>query len=383
MNKTVLLFALVLFSVMTRAQKAILHNKFVLSGKVIGQDTGILCLSYLNINGKYIHDTAYLKEGSFSFTGYLNGPTPATLTGKVKSRSVEDQNFTELFLEATAMDATLKYNDFKHATITGSHTQNEVAELEKNKAPIYKEMESLERAFTQNENLFLKDRENKILQEKRASLLKKFVPYKERIKLIEFQFIATHPNSYVNPSLVWYQLSGLSIDSLKMFYNSFDTAVQNSYYGKLIGDRIGGQPGYKAKDFVTTDIDGKTISLSSFKGRSYVLLDFWATWCAPCRSNNPHLIEINNLYYTKGLEIIGIANDDNRIEIWKKAINDDNIGIWHQVLQGAGSENDLGRKFGITLIPAKILIDKTGLIIGRYEGDNDDLLNEKLAEIFR
>ncbi len=98
-----------------------------------------------------IRDTAQLKEGNFFFTGIIKGPTKAFITGKTKSRSVDDPNFTEVFLEPTNMTIVLTPNDFKHSTITGSFTQNEVRDLES--GPSYKEIEQLEKEFNSNRDL--------------------------------------------------------------------------------------------------------------------------------------------------------------------------------------------------------------------------------------
>lgn len=98
------------------------------------------------------------------------------------------------------------------------------------------------------------------------------------------------------------------------------------------------------------------------------MLDFWATWCKPCRDESPFLIELHTKFKSKGLEIISIANDDERKEAWKKAIQDDKTGAWRHILQGSGTVNDLGILYSIQPIPAKILIGKDGTILMRYEG---------------
>lgn len=136
--------------------------------------------------------------------------------------------------------------------------------------------------------------------------------------------------------------------------------------------------------FSKTDINEKPISLEDFKGQ-YILLDFWASWCGPCRAGNPHLISLYKKYHDKGVEFIGIASDDNNIPAWHKAIKKDRVGIWRHILSGNKRKgNDIGDKYAIHTLPTKILIDPTGKIIGRYgaDGENDAAMDKKFEEIF-
>jgi thiol-disulfide isomerase/thioredoxin len=168
---------------------------------------------------------------------------------------------------------------------------------------------------------------------------------------------------------------------------------QNNIETQIKDDLPIGIPGSTAASFSTIDINGKPIKLSDFKGK-YVLLDFWASWCVPCRKSNPHLIEIYHQYKAKGFDIIGVSDDDTRQMQWRNAVKHDSTGIWHQILRGAGkitaqkssgNSKDLHQLYSIQSLPTKILIDPTGKIIGRY-GDNDttdDDLDKKLKEIFK
>ncbi|RYG08102.1 MAG: TlpA family protein disulfide reductase, partial [Chitinophagaceae bacterium] len=138
------------------------------------------------------------------------------------------------------------------------------------------------------------------------------------------------------------------------------------------------------------DIGGKPLSLADFKGK-YVLLDFWASWCVPCREGNPHLKKLYAQYKNKGLEIIGVSDDDSKPYAWKAAVAQDQIGMWKHVLRGLkrvgdtyDRTNDISENFGIHTLPTKILIDRNGKIVGRYGGggESDEAMDKKLAEIF-
>jgi thiol-disulfide isomerase/thioredoxin len=158
-------------------------------------------------------------------------------------------------------------------------------------------------------------------------------------------------------------------------------------------DTTKGMVGSMASAFETIDINGKLLNLKALRGK-YVLLDFWASWCIPCRKSNPHLIVLYHKYNTKGFDIIGISDDDQRQLQWKNAVKQDSTNLWHQILRGAAAitdkanvanPNDLHQLYNIQSLPVKILIDPSGKIIGRY-GDNDttdDDLDKTLAAIFK
>ncbi|MDR2843745.1 MAG: TlpA family protein disulfide reductase [Candidatus Symbiothrix sp.] len=155
-----------------------------------------------------------------------------------------------------------------------------------------------------------------------------------------------------------------------------------------------GVPGTKALDFTAVDIHGDTLRLSDFRGK-YVLIDFWASWCRPCRAGHPHLLELYAKYKDKGFEIIAIADNDRTPDIWRKAVEDDKVGVWKHILRGLDVEIALkgdanlahhpkeisGSKYAVTVLPTKVLVDPDGIISGRYNG-NSEGLDEKLEETF-
>ncbi|MCG2616719.1 TlpA family protein disulfide reductase [Terrimonas sp. NA20] len=113
---------------------------------------------------------------------------------------------------------------------------------------------------------------------------------------------------------------------------------------------------------------------------SYVLIDFWGSWCLPCRKGHPHMIDLYEKYRNKGLEIVGVAADDNTQDAWRKAIVDDKLP-WKQVLPGRNTPTDPSVPYGISSYPTKILVDRSGKIIGRFEEDMsalDKLLSDLL-----
>jgi thiol-disulfide isomerase/thioredoxin len=399
MKKHIAIFLLLSMCVLTAGAQ-----QFDLKGKIQGQDSGYLQIYYQGMDGKGVSDSSAIKDGSFEFKGAVNGPTMAYFYGAIKSRAVSDPNSTDIFLEPGDMTITLSAGHFKEAVITGSKTQNESVELEKRKAAIYAEEEPLRNAFNQINVDLSNAKKNhadektiKDILEKGAVLHDKFDPYNKRSQKIDMQYFDEHPQSYLTVWDLQYYTSSLPLDSLELFYNRLGAKLQQSapgiYIGKTIKRLHAGLPGTIAADFTSTELNGKTLTLSSLKGK-YVILDFWASWCVPCRHSNPHMIELYNKYHSKGLDVIGIASDDDNNAAWNKAVTDDKVGIWHNVLDGydrmkgmRGEDTDasIGNKYGIQTLPTKIIIDPNGKIVGRY-GDNiggsEEDMDKLLASVY-
>jgi peroxiredoxin len=130
-------------------------------------------------------------------------------------------------------------------------------------------------------------------------------------------------------------------------------------------------PGQTAADLSLPDLNGKMVSLSGFKGK-VVLIDFWASWCGPCRRNNPRLVKLYNKYHEKGLEIYGVSLDEDA-DSWKKAVNHDKL-TWTQVLDDKGWDGPSALVYRVEMIPSSFLIDRQG-VIRSVNADGPELEN--------
>jgi len=180
-------------------------------------------------------------------------------------------------------------------------------------------------------------------------------------------FIQQKKSSYVSPFLlvVVNQLSD-DIFLLERRYNSLSPEVQQSIYGTYIREQIDngkvGAIGTEAIDFTQADTAGLPVSLSSFKGK-YVLVDFWASWCKPCRMENPNVLSAYERFKAKNFTVLGVSLDRSR-EAWIKAIQDDKLA-WSQVSDLKFWNNAVAQQYRIQQIPQNFLIDPNGKIVGK------------------
>lgn len=199
-------------------------------------------------------------------------------------------------------------------------------------------------------------------------------------------------------SLLPYNLCRWEVDftykEIKGFYDGTNENQKQSYYGIELEEIIKrkeneeNQIGKQAFAFEKIGFDNSLVNLQSINKKGYVLLDFWGSWCAPCRASHPHLIKLFKKYKSSGLSIVGVAADNGNEKKWKAAIKADGISSWPNILVGEKTETDalscnLSKEYLIHYYPTKILIDPNGRIIGRFASDDLNLLEDKLKEIYK
>ena len=374
-------------------------SKFILNGHVTGMDHKSMFLSYRATDGNYRTDSSVVVNGKFQFTGSISEPSRALLTNRYPSNlPVNDPNLTWLFIEPTSMQLTVTVGEFKQANLVGSKTQDESAILRKMKADITKMTDPLMKEYDRLNDLYILKKKAKAddtlasISNAMDSIRKRMQPYNDKSLIINNLFFERYPNSFVTVFYLKNSTGNYTFGQLNDYYQKMSLKVQQSQSGQdlksEIERKVKALPGSPAPNFTAKELSGDTLRLSDYKGK-YVLLDFWASWCVPCRAGNPELKRLYSMYKDHGVEFIGIADDDSSPEEWKAAIRKDGTGIWKHVLRGRsekpGNVNDLHDLYSIQTLPTKILINTEGKVIGRYaEGKEDDeRLSKKLQELFQ
>ena len=195
-------------------------------------------------------------------------------------------------------------------------------------------------------------------------------------------FAKANPDSYFALQALSESVSGYGIksDVILPLFNKLSEPLRLSYTGqglyKILNSTTVTALGSKAPDFTQKDVNGKAVSLSDFKGK-YVLVEFWASWCSPCRAESPNLLKQYAVYKDKGFEILGVSVDHDKAK-WIEAIKKDGL-TWPQVSDLKGWESDARKVYGISGVPANFLIAPDGKIIGSHL--MGEVLNKKLAEL--
>lgn len=337
---------------------SIAQSKYLVKGHGKGIKNGdVLYLSY-KINGKSVLDSTIARDHQFTFSGSVSEPIQA---GLYRNENPHILNFVKESLAIYLEPGTININNPSTLTyaIIGGTINNNSLQLLRNKLIVIRD-----------KNQKLKDPELFTEAEKRDTSFVNFTNrefqknYQERVRL-ELDFVKEHPNSFVSLEVLTRNSSNnVFIDHITSAYETLAVDLKTTPQGQAIRQNIKRARqvviGMKSKDFILQTKDGQQISLSSLKGQ-YVLLDFWASWCLPCRQEHPNLIKAYEQFRAKGFTILSVSLDKSKPD-WLQAINEDQL-IWTQVSDLKGNDGEVADLYGITSIPSNVLIDPNGIII--------------------
>jgi peroxiredoxin len=324
MNKIVFFLVLtVVISITSFSQK----QKFEITGKLSGFADSTLI--YLD------NDSTLIINNQFHINGSLKENVKYVL---LRTNNFSDYKF--FWLENSAITFKAEKGKFRDAIITGSKTQNE--------------------------------------QNKLDAAIKTTGNEKEQ----NISFIRNHPNSIISANILSVYASTWGKDTSAILYHKLSAQNKRTSYGKNILEFITLNKNVKIGDnyidFTEQNIEGKSVSLSDFHGK-VVLLEFWGSWCRPCREGNSELVKIYNEFKNNGFDILGVASDDTK-EAWTAAVQKDSL-TWHNVSDLKGDRNKAALIYGVSYYPTNYLIDRNGIIIAKDL--RGDALRNKLIEILK
>jgi len=363
MIKKILFLGLITYSIISCAKP----DKFVVNGELKGKETGqIQLMKYAD--GKWmVEDSTNISKGKFQLKGKADLPEMRVVA------MGPNQMIAQFFAENGTMTLEASTDSLGKGVVKGSKSNDEFSIYQQELFSLSKEAQGMQQRFQTAQSSG--DQEGM----KKAQI--DYEAMSQNLAVYAKNFIRTHKNSTVAPMVALMQfgqtIKASEIDTLLAF---LDPSVKASIYvgelKKIAAKMRGTEVGSMAPDFTLPTPDGGSFSLSSTRGK-YVIIDFWAAWCQPCRRENPNVVALYAKYKDKGFDIIGVSLDREK-EAWVKAIADDQL-VWHQVSELKFWQSEIAQKYGVSAIPCTFLLDKGGKIIAKNLRGED--LARKLEEL--
>ncbi len=306
-------------------------------------------------------DTVKLVDGKFTWKGNLSEPQEMYM--------MLPNRYYSFFAQSGKISITGISDSTESYVVKGSKIQDEsvaydksIKDLTDQEMPLYQQYGK----GTKEEQSALEEKLDKIREEKRKRA---------------DAYIKAHPSSYYSISLVASRAAyGNDYAQVKKIYDLLDEKARQTAAGKALTERLDvlkrSAIGADMIDFTQNDTTGTPVHFADFKGK-YVLVDFWASWCGPCRGENPNVLKAYDAYKDKNFTVVGVSLDDKG-DNWKKAIREDKMP-WAQVSDLKGWKNEVSTYYGIQGIPSNLLVDPSGKILAKdLRGEG---LHKKLAEL--
>lgn len=342
---------------------------FMIVGSVkdVPDSTWLYIESADNSGSKLPIDSGLVLNERFELRGEIK---ESPLLSVLRTKNYSDYRF--LWLEKTVISFEGERGKFREAKVNGSATEKKNNELDDVIAPLGKTKDSL-RALLAGESLSASDKQRLTQEIEEQGEI-------ERQKY--FHFVRENPNSIVTAYILDVYKSAWGKEKTEELFKDFSDQNKITKYGSSISTYLSlnknPQLGDSFADFTQRSLDGKQVSLSDYKGK-VILLEFWPSWCGPCRIENPDLVETYGTYKAKGFEVLGVSLDTSE-DSWKKAIEKDRLP-WVHVSELKGDKNTAALIYGVSGIPDNFLIDRNGTIVGRNLRGEE--LNDRLGKLLK
>lgn len=362
MKRSLLLSALLGGILSAQAQKPF---DFEIRGTLRGLGDDTIHLTRQDGKGGLSRDAIPVKADNFRYTGSASKVDMAYLA-MPRNRRMGD---ISLFIEAGVIGVDADVSDPGRARVGGTRANDDQSRIRGLEQPYYDRIMDL-----RNE---LKARTDTASASYRE-IPRRIDSLQSTVMQVRETWARENPSSFASASCLWVLADRIPFERLDRLYSALSPDVRGTSLMQRLGVKVEGKrrslAGKPAADFDAPDTSGGRVRLADFKGR-YVLLDFWASWCVPCRQENPGLKALYARYKERGLEIIGISVDEDGNR-WRKAIREDALPWIH--VSDLKRESSLANLYGVQPIPDNFLIDPSGKILAK--GLHGRELEEALAQ---
>ncbi|MGF1922776.1 MAG: redoxin domain-containing protein [Bacteroidia bacterium] len=331
-------------------------------------------------DGARIVDSTLAANGAFQFKGDVADPLMANLFKNinpfVKGADTRFLDYTTLYVEPGNILANGS-DSLKSAAISGTPTNNDNVKLMASLKPLTDQMMAI------NEEFIKLSEAQKNDQTVVGSIRDRAMKVSGEMVPVYLDFVKNNPKSFISLNTVLQFADDPELSAqVRTLFEGLSDELKSTPSGKMLAMSFEAakktEIGAIAMEFTQNDQNGKPVKLSDFKGK-YVLIDFWASWCGPCRNENPNVVSAYQKYKDKNFTVLGVSLDKPTAKAdWLKAIADDKL-TWTQVSDLKYWQNEVAVQYGIQSIPANFLIDPTGKIIAK--GLREEALHAKLEEL--
>jgi peroxiredoxin len=352
-------------------------NEFIIKGTIEGIADGKLAiLETLDENGMGVKptDTAIIKNGKFEFRGSTSEPELRFIQfDSVQGKVVFVIENGEINIKA--------YKDSINKSVIGGTFNNEqFANYNKEQNAIQKKIADFRTVNKQRMETAMQTNDSVTMN----SLRENFMKLNDELKDYNIKFAESNPKAFISVLMIQNMLMqpGTDYEKLEKTYNNLDKSVKDTKPGKSVGEliknRSSAEVGKAAPEFSAPNPEGKMVSLKESLGK-VTIIDFWASWCGPCRKENPNVVALYNELHDKGLNIIGVSLDkEGDAQKWKDAITTDKL-VWPQVSNLKYWNEPIAKKYNVQSIPATFILDASGKIVAKdLRGDE---LKAKVIEL--